>query len=129
MIEKINEGRRNFMKAAGLTGAALTVGLHERFADARPVGPGVIKRDEIPSWYKPGEIRNFVRLLDKKGELIKIKKEVDPKYEIGGFLWQYEQQGRAVLFENVKGSNIPVIGTNSSSRSQVRALEGCHPDR
>jgi hypothetical protein len=49
MTEKINEGRRSFMKVAGLTGAALMVGLHERFADAKQVGPGMIKREEIPS--------------------------------------------------------------------------------
>ena len=110
MSERVNEDRRSFMKVAGLTGAALMVSLYERFADANQVGPGMIKPEEIPSWYKPGEIRDFIKLLDKKGELIKIKKEVDPKYEIGGFLWQYEQQGKAVMFENVKGSNIPVIG-------------------
>ena len=49
MTERINEGRRSFMKVAGLTGAALMVGLSERFADAKQVGPGMIKRDEIPS--------------------------------------------------------------------------------
>jgi len=47
MSEKINESRRNFVKAAGLTGAALMVGLKESIADAGSIGPGVIGRGEI----------------------------------------------------------------------------------
>ena len=110
MDDKIKASRRTFIKAAGLAGAAFMVSLHARSQNAEAVGPGFIKGEEMPPWYKPGDLRDFIKLLESRGELVRIKKEVDPKFEIGGYLWEYEQQGKAVLFENVKGSKIPVVG-------------------
>jgi UbiD family decarboxylase len=110
MDDKIKVSRRTLIKAAGLAGAAFMVSLHARSQNAEAVGPGFIKGEEMPPWYKPRDLRDFIKLLESRGELVRIKKEVDPKFEIGGYLWEYEQQGKAVLFENVKGSKIPVVG-------------------
>ena len=110
MKDKINEGRRNVLKAAGLAGIAIMCGMSEKLLEARSTSPGFIKRAEIPYWYKPGDLRDFVKLLDQKNELVKIKEEVDPKHEIGSLLWQNEYNRKGVIFENVRGSNMRVIG-------------------
>jgi len=54
--------------------------------------------------------RSFIRLLEEKGELLKVKEEVNPKYEVTSILWKNEKSGKATLFEKVKGKNIPLIG-------------------
>lgn len=48
--------------------------------------------------------------LEKHGHLIRIKEEVDPYLEMAAIhLRVYEQQGPALLFENVKGSPFPAV--------------------
>ena len=43
--------------------------------------------------------------LEKQGQLIRIKEEVDPNLEMAAIhLKVYEASGPALLFENVKGS-------------------------
>ncbi len=48
--------------------------------------------------------------LEKHGHLIRIKEEVDPYLEMAAIhLRVYENQGPALLFENVKGSKFPAL--------------------
>jgi 4-hydroxy-3-polyprenylbenzoate decarboxylase len=48
--------------------------------------------------------------LEKHGHLIRIKEEVDPYLEMAAIhLRIYEQQGPAILFENIKGSKFPAV--------------------
>jgi 4-hydroxy-3-polyprenylbenzoate decarboxylase len=48
--------------------------------------------------------------LEKHGHLIRIKEEVDPYLEMAAIhLRVFEQQGPALLFENVKGSKFPAV--------------------
>jgi len=61
--------------------------------------------------------RDFISELERKGELVVISKEVDPKYEIAALLKQVE--GRAVKFTNVKGHKMPVVGGVGSSRELI----------
>jgi 2,5-furandicarboxylate decarboxylase 1 len=63
------------------------------------------------------DLRGFITALDKEGELIKINREVDPKHEIAGILKKAE--GRAVLFTNVKGFDMNVVGGVGSSRKLI----------
>ena len=57
--------------------------------------------------YTP-DLRGFIEYLDKEHpeEIIRITKEVDPKYGVSGILHRLEKEGhfKAVIFENVKGS-------------------------
>ncbi len=48
--------------------------------------------------------REIVNILDDKGSLVRIRKEVDPKYEMAAVMKKLEKEGKAFLFENVKGS-------------------------
>jgi len=56
------------------------------------------------------DLRDFIKQLEKKGELKRITVEVDPYLEITEICDRtLKQQGPALLFENPKGSNIPVL--------------------
>jgi 2,5-furandicarboxylate decarboxylase 1 len=56
------------------------------------------------------DFRSFLSFLEEHGDLVRIKKEVDPKYELPAILWKFQPQKKAVLFEKVKGSNVPAVG-------------------
>lgn len=63
--------------------------------------------------------------LEKNGHLIRIKEEVDPHLEAAAIhLRVYENQGPALLFENLKGSKFPAVsnlfGTLDRSRFMFR---------
>jgi 4-hydroxy-3-polyprenylbenzoate decarboxylase len=48
--------------------------------------------------------------LEKNGHLIRIKEEVDPHLQMAAIhLRVFENQGPAILFENVKGSKFPAV--------------------
>lgn len=48
--------------------------------------------------------RNFLDLIEQNGELLKITKEVSPKFEVSAIIEKVQKTtNKAVLFENVKG--------------------------
>ncbi len=56
------------------------------------------------------DLRDFIAQLEKKGELKRITQEVDPVLEITEISDRtLKQGGPALLFENPKGHNIPVL--------------------
>ncbi len=56
------------------------------------------------------DLRQFISILEKEGELHRIKNKVDWNLEIGNIMWKvYQSRGPAILFENVKDSNIPIL--------------------
>jgi UbiD family decarboxylase len=65
-------------------------------------------------------LRNFLRLLDGKGELINIEKEVDPKFELAAVLEKIQKTvNKAVIFQKVKGYSIPVVSNLLGSYRRV----------
>src|SRR5579872_5642551 len=71
------------------------------------------------------DLRDFVRALEKQGELKRIPFEVDPVLEITEFADRsVKSGGPALLFEKPKGSDIPVlINAFASMRRMEIALE------
>ncbi len=61
------------------------------------------------------QFREFIEHLDKKGKLLKIKKEVSVEYEISTLMKMLD--GKPLLFENVAGYEMPVAANVCSSRS------------
>src|SRR3989304_3925013 len=56
------------------------------------------------------DLREFVDKLDKEGELGRVRKEVDPKFELGALCKTVHDKGRkALLFEKIRGSSMPVV--------------------
>lgn len=71
------------------------------------------------------DLREFIRALEKHGELKRISVEVDPYLEIAEFADRsVKSGGPAFLFEKPKGSSIPVlINSLASMRRMELALE------
>jgi len=71
------------------------------------------------------DLREFIRALEKHGELKRIPFEVDPYLEITEFADRsVKSGGPALLFERPKGSDVPVlINAFASMRRMEIALE------
>lgn len=67
-------------------------------------------------------IRSYIDRLVRSNALLRIKKEVDPEFEIPAVMKRVEKLGNAVLFENVKGSKFPVINNVFGSRDMLALL-------
>ncbi len=61
--------------------------------------------------------RETVDRFDEKGILIRIKKPVDVKYEIATIIKMLND--KPIIFENVKGHNIPIVANVCSTRELV----------
>ena len=66
------------------------------------------------------DIRSFMNLLEKRGELVRVTAEVDAELEITEITDRISKQyGPALLFENVKGSNYPVLINSMGSDDRM----------
>jgi 2,5-furandicarboxylate decarboxylase 1 len=76
------------------------------------------------------DLREFLTLLEQKGELLRTKKPVDVKFEISSYIRKTsDQRGPALLFENVKNFTMPVVGGIFATRERAfLALESSPED-
>lgn len=66
------------------------------------------------------DLRDFIKQLEKKGELKRITVEIDPYLEMTEICHRtLKQAGPALLFENPKGSNIPVLANLFGTANRV----------
>lgn len=69
------------------------------------------------------DFRGFLKEMEetKEGGFIRIKKEVDTRYEIAAIVTKLERSRRVplLLFENVKGSSMPVVVNCYATRGRV----------
>jgi UbiD family decarboxylase len=73
-------------------------------------------------------LHQYLERLDSKGLLQRVKAEVDPAYEIGEIaLRQVKLGGKALLFENVKGSNFPVAINLNATKERLLLGLGSDP--
>ncbi|WPE16013.1 4-hydroxy-3-polyprenylbenzoate decarboxylase [Candidatus Thioglobus autotrophicus] len=71
------------------------------------------------------DLREFISELEKRGELKRITTEVDTHLEITEICRRtLDQQGPALLFENVKGSSIPVLANLFGTTGRVASAMG-----
>ncbi len=71
------------------------------------------------------DLREFISELEKRGELKRITTEVDAHLEITEICRRtLDQQGPALLFENVKGSSIPVLANLFGTTGRVASAMG-----
>ena len=73
-------------------------------------------------------LSEFIRALEKAGELVRIKTPVDPELEITEITDRVSKTpggGKALLFENVKGSKIPVLINTFGSYKRMALAMGC----
>lgn len=77
------------------------------------------------------DLRNFIKTVEgDEKHFVKVKKEVDPKFEATAVLEKLESQGRypAVFYEKVKGSNIPVVSNLFADRERIAKAFGTTVD-
>lgn len=74
------------------------------------------------------DLRNFLSLLEKENDLIIIKKNIDPKFEIAAIVSKLGG-GRAILFETVKDSNIRVACNILGSRERFSLAIGAKKEK
>ncbi|MGH7770680.1 MAG: hypothetical protein ACREQA_00410 [Candidatus Binatia bacterium] len=71
------------------------------------------------------DLRYFLDLLRKNGELLSIREEVDPRFEVCEFLRQFDKgDGPALLFEKVKGPSIRIVGNLVGTRRRLALAFG-----
>lgn len=59
-------------------------------------------------------IRDLITYWNQKGVMLRIKREVDPLYELGGVI--SKQDGQPFYFEKVKGYSLPMVAGFGSDR-------------
>ena len=71
------------------------------------------------------DIHELIEILEKNGELKRIKTEVDTNLEIAEILRRVMyDNGPAILFENIKNFDIPILGNAFGSMKRLElALE------
>lgn len=84
------------------------------------------------------DLRDFMRELDRRGELVRVQTPVDPELEITEITDRVSKapaaQNKALLFESVKSSNMPVLINAFGSAARmalalnVNDLEQLHHD-
>ncbi len=62
-------------------------------------------------------IRDLLELLEKKDLLFRVRREVDRRFELPTIMKMLD--GSPVIFESVKGTDMPVVGNLCSSRDLV----------
>src|SRR5919106_247672 len=71
-------------------------------------------------------LRDLIYVLEQKGQLKRVGALVDPELEVAEIMRRlmYDKDRAAVLFENVKGHTIPILGNTFGSNERLRiALE------
>jgi len=71
------------------------------------------------------DLRDFIELLEKEGELKRISAEVDPNLEVTEISDRtLRRGGPALLFENPKGSNIPLLANLFGNTRRIALAMG-----
>lgn len=74
-------------------------------------------------------MKEYLDLLEKKSELVRISKEIDPKFEASGIIKKIQQGiNKAVIFEKIKGYRLPFVSNILGTYNRVAMLLGCEVD-
>ena len=78
------------------------------------------------------DLRGYLQTLKEKmpGDLVTIKKEVNPKFELCGVLRKFQEKNMfpAVYFEKVSGTQVPVVSNIMASRERQALALDTTPD-
>lgn len=74
------------------------------------------------------DLRGFIAFLEERhpDQIIRITKEVDPVFGVSGIIERLEKDGRfpLVIFENIKGSAMPLVANMHASVERLRLALG-----
>jgi UbiD family decarboxylase len=75
------------------------------------------------------DLRSFLRHLEARGDLRRVRAEVDPVYEIAEIAQRcVREEGPALVFERVKGSRFPLAINFLGTMRRVEHALGMHPE-
>ena len=75
-------------------------------------------------------LQDFIVYLEKNGELVRIKTEVDANLEASEISIRAIREGKpALLFENVRGARFPLAMNILASDKRIELALGKHPDQ
>ena len=76
------------------------------------------------------DLQSFLSLLERENQLARVRVEVDPELEITEIATRtVRDQGPALLFENVKGSEFPLAINLLGSPRRIELALGRHPQK
>ncbi len=76
---------------------------------------------------RPGDYHSFISQIEGNGDLARIKCEVDPHLEAAAIIdWVCKREGggKALLFEDIKGSKIPLVANLYGSENRMALALG-----
>lgn len=73
--------------------------------------------------YGKSDLHGFLRLLEQHNELLKIDKEVSPKFELAAISHKLHQK-QAILFEHVEGSEMSIVTNILGTRKRFSLALG-----
>jgi 2,5-furandicarboxylate decarboxylase 1 len=71
---------------------------------------------------KERDLRSYLAELDSAGLLLRVEKEVDPKFELSAVVKAAEREDKAIIFHNVKGSQFDVVANLVISRKMLSMI-------
>jgi 2,5-furandicarboxylate decarboxylase 1 len=71
------------------------------------------------------DLRSYLDVVRKAGEMHEIRRQVDPVRELGRVLAACERAGKAAYFHKVKGYDIPVVGSLLSTPRRIALALEC----
>ncbi len=75
-------------------------------------------------------LQDFLKYLEKNGELVRVKVEVDAALEASEIAIRALNEGMpAILFENIKGARYPLAMNVLASDKRIELALGKHPDK
>ena len=75
-------------------------------------------------------LQDFITYLEKNGELLRIKTEVDARLEVVEISIRAMREGMpALLFENVRRARFPLAMNVLASEKRIELALGKHPDQ
>lgn len=74
------------------------------------------------------DLRGFIERLRQSHAIHEITTEVDPVHELGAIMRTCELDNKAAFFHNVRGSEMPVIGSVLGSHERIALAVGCERD-
>ena len=84
--------------------------------------------DSVPTETYTPDLRGFIKFLEDNHpqQIIRITKEVDPRFGVTGIIDRLEKDNRfpLVIFENLKGSDIPLVANMHADFERLRLSLG-----
>ncbi|MDP2727690.1 MAG: UbiD family decarboxylase [Dehalococcoidia bacterium] len=75
------------------------------------------------------DLRGFLRLLEKNGEVVRVSEPLSPRFEVGAAIKYVDRElGKAVLCEAIEGYAMPLVGNLLGSRKRVALALGTEKD-